>query len=508
MSWPRNLGALSGVSLMPRCCREVTISASLGLDAGEKVPIHAPCNKAQMFENADLRLLSRIMRAASSLLTLSTALAAAISAAPLTAQSSARDFQLPSSATPAPTPSAEGPVDDSGPVPVAPRPASTPTPAPAPSPTPTSVLRPTPTPTQAPTQAPTSAPTASRPVVQPIPTSTSRAQPAPQTRRVPQPSQTRVPVGREDLPSVTAIRPEQEAQIDVQTGENAAPTDIEAETGTPTSAPAETTSSPPAEQNADTADTADTTRTMPQWLIWAGTALLALLAGLFFWRRRKSARSEGAELLAAPLTKAPATEPEIEPVEPAEPSETTETVSKKPAPAPPLAKAPEETLDAATIPNLDLKLEIEQLSRSMMMMSLKCRVTLSNRSDKAARDVIVSADLVTANRALPMEAQTAGETAFLPEIGSNDRIGPHKTFSAPTTLTLPIQQLSVFKQGDKPLCVPLVRVRMDAKGAEPLYRTFVIGIAADPSLTASTKLHPVPLDGIPGSFPNVRSRAL
>ncbi|MEP4785374.1 MAG: hypothetical protein ABJX46_11655, partial [Erythrobacter sp.] len=185
-----------------------------------------------------------------------------------------------------------------------------------------------------------------------------------------------------------------------------------------------------------------------------------------------------------------------------------ETVAKTPTEAPPLAKAPEETLSAATLPNLDLKLEIEQLSRSMMMMSLKCRVTLANRSDKAARDVTVSADLVSANRALPMEAQTAGETAFLPEIGSDERIGPHKTFSAPATLTLPLQQLSIFKQGDKPLCVPLVRVRMDAKGAEPLYRTFIVGIAADPSLTASTKLHPVPLDGIPGSFPNVRHRAL
>lgn len=451
------------------------------------------------------------MRAASSLLALSTALAAATAAAPLTAQSSAQDFQLPSSATPAPTPSAEGPVDDSGPVPVAPRPASTPTPAPAPSPTPTSVLRPTPTPTQAPTLAPTSAPTASRPVVQPIPTSTGRAQPAPQTRRVPQPSQTRAPIDRENLPSAPAIRPEQEPQTDDQTGESAATTEIESETGAATNAPAETTSSPPTEQDAGSADTTATTRTMPQWLIGAGAALLALFAGSFFWRRRKFAQSEGAELLAAPLAKAPSAESEIEPAEPAETTETAETVSKTPAPAPPLAKAPqaaEYTLDAAAIPNLDLKLEIEQLSRSMMMMSLKCRVTLSNRSDKAARDVTVSADLVSANRALPMEAQTAGETAFLPEIGSNERIGPHKTFSAPTTLMLPIQQLSVFKQGDKPLCVPLVRVRMDAKGAEPLYRTFVIGIAADPSLTASTKLHPVPLDGIPGSFPNVRSRPL
>jgi LPXTG-motif cell wall-anchored protein len=304
-----------------------------------------------------------------------------------------------------------------------------------------------------------------------------------------------MPQERADTPAS-----EEQSTVPVEPEANDAATASSLET-----APTQSTSPEPA--NAPTTETS--MRTMPRWLIGVGAALLALLAGLFFWRRRKSAQDGNAELAEAPIAKTASedTEPQTAGPEVADKAPAATAVNSA-AKAPPLAAAPAETSSDTAAPNLDLKLEIEQLSRSMMMMSLKCRVTIANRSDKAARDITVSADMVSANRALPMEAQTAGETASLPSIGSHERIGPHKTFSTAATLTLPIQQLAAFKQAGKPLCVPLVRVRLDAKGAEPMFRTFVVGIAANPSLTASTKLQPVPLDGIPGSYPNVRQRPL
>ncbi len=385
---------------------------------------------------------------------------------------SANDFQLPPAPTPTNTPTVEGPADDSGIIPVGPRatptraaPDAAPTPAPAPTATLPSVLTPTPTPTGSPARAPSPQST-SQPVVQQT-RPTSRPTPAaPTARRTPQPlpARTLAPLEEE------AAQPNNTPVVDPSAPE-AAPTTI----------------APESQTAAQTAPITDATQTatasaMPDWLIWAlgaAAALLALLLGLAWWRRKADVAP--AEVMAAPA---------------------------KTAIAEPEELAPETAAIAGAPADLKLKLEIEQLSRSMMMITLKCRVTLANRSDKAARGVTIAADLVSANRGLPVEAQVATATAFLPEIGEAGRIGPHKTQSFPSTITLPVQQLAAFKHGNKPMFVPLVRVRMDTKDAEPEFHTFVVGIAADPSLTASTKLHPVPLDGIPGSYENARARRI
>ena len=404
---------------------------------------------------------------------------ALVSASPAAAQD-ARDFQLPPASSPTPSPQTEGPVDDSGIVPVGPRALPSPTaspsatPAPSPAPTPTATL---PTPATQPS---------ARPVVQPLPESGSSAAP---TARTPQ---------RESA-SETArtVRPTPTPQSNSAIAEEAIPvrsqdSGVANEASESSAATLPETIAPPVStsQSAQDSSTPDT-HTIPKWLIWilAGAAgLVGLIGGLIWWRRREK---PAPVLAAAPNTSELSTEPE---------SPADQNVGSD-------GSAPIAALDNAEN-TIGLKLEIEQLSRSMMMMSLKCRITLANRSDKAARGITICADLVSANRGLPTESQIAGATAFLPEIGNAPRIGPHKTFAAAATLTLPLQQLAAFKHGGRPMFVPLVRIRLEAENAEPIFRTFVVGIAADPSLTSSSRLHPIPLDGIPGSFDNVRSRPI
>lgn len=389
----------------------------------------------------------------------------ALSAASVSAQQSMQDFQLPPAPTPTATPQVEGPVDDSGIIPVGPR--AVPTSAsiePAASPTPP----PSPEQTQASRSQPDNA--ASRPIVQPTPSSSGRdAQPSAQ-RRAPQAT----PTSR----STPAISNQPAIDAEAPTTEQSGEASVDA-LPAPAGAPTSQTPLPPAAKTEplDIRVSEGLPASWPWWLGGLALALLALFAGWVF--RQRSA----APVQSAGLSQNPAAGAADDAALPAESA----IVSKA---------------------DLAVQLEVEQLSRSMMAITLKCRVTLSNRSDRAARDIALCADLVCANRQLPMNAQIANEASFLPEVGKTNRLGPHKTQSVAATLTIPIQQVAAFKHGNRPMFVPLVRVRMDCKDQEPIFRTFVVGIAADPTLQSSSKLHPVPLDGIPGSYQGVRSRPI
>ncbi len=442
---------------------------------------------------------------------------AALAPAPLSAQSNPQDFTLPPAPTPtpAPAPAAEGPVDDSGIVPVAPRPIATDTPAPAPTiPTPTTTAA-TPQPVET-----------SRPVVQPIPTANRTPRTSP-TRERAQPSREergtapqREETQRRTLPTPIA---EQEAAIEERDVPEQAPT-------TDTSATAEAlqgaAATDPVAQSGDTSPSATNGNAesesqatgpsifegLPSWLIWALLGGIALLAiGLFGWKRRKANAPAPSLAAAPPLADDPQPEADAEEVEPAAATTPVETPTTAPVAAPvkpaPAALAPTPPL-AGVQPRLDLKLEVEQMSRSMMMVMLGCKLTLSNRSEKALRDILVTSDLISANKALPKDQQVASETAFLSEIGNIERIGPNKSDTVTATLKLPIAELSGFRQGDIPMFVPLIRLRVAAAGIDPIHQTYVAGVRNPQSPAGSSRLHPVPLNGMPGTIPNVHAKLL
>ncbi|MFZ9395630.1 MAG: hypothetical protein ACO25F_06150, partial [Erythrobacter sp.] len=114
-----------------------------------------------------------------------------------------------------------------------------------------------------------------------------------------------------------------------------------------------------------------------------------------------------------------------------------------------------------------ISLEIEQLMRSVMMLTLTYRLTISNRSDQPLRGVAVAADLISSSHALPAEQQLATDTTQLAPAGEIEWIGAHQSRGVSGTLQLPLSSVEVFRQGQLPLCAPLLRLRIDIEGLAP-----------------------------------------
>lgn len=359
----------------------------------------------------------------------------ALAATPLAAQQNPQDFTLPPNPTPTPTPNVEGPVDDSGLVPIGPRVIPTATPTPLPTPAPMQTVRPAQTPAAAPTQRIT-------PTAQPSPRQTATPTPAPG------PAQTNseaIPEsGPSPLDNLPAFTPEQAA-----TGEAAA------------AAEGEAASSPqPA---------------LPEWWPWVAGIMAALglgaLGGWWIARRRSAS-----------------TAPEIEP---------------------PVVRSGMNAQSEAEIADAPVRIsttfEVERLTRSMMVLTLKYRLTIANRSDRALRNLSICADLVSARRHLPVEQQLAAGLIELPANSSIERVGPHQSTTVSGELRLPLSEIEIFQQGQVPLCVPLARLRIECAGSEPHLRSFLVGLESG---AIGGKLHPLPLNGPPGGYEGAQARPL
>jgi len=210
------------------------------------------------------------------------------------------------------------------------------------------------------------------------------------------------------------------------------------------------------------------------WWKWAAAALAAiLLAGgaAFAFRRNRAAQ--------APATIEP-------PIAPLQAESQTETKPIRPD-------------------RLKIGIQVGSMMRSVMMLTLKFGVELANRQDRALRNIRVSADLTSAKRGLPMEQQMASTQSELNALGQSDRIGPHQTGTVNGQLQLPLNEIEVFRQGQMPLCVPLLRLRVEAEGIEPQFLTFLIGQAA---LQPGGRLQPLPLAGPPGGMEGVQAKRL
>jgi len=145
-------------------------------------------------------------------------------------------------------------------------------------------------------------------------------------------------------------------------------------------------------------------------------------------------------------------------------------------------------------------LEVTSVSRSVMMVTVHIRLAIANRSDRALRDLAIAADLVSARRG---EDQRAGPATQLPEAARIERIGPHQTGRIEATLQLPVGSLEVMFQGQVPMFVPLVRVKISGPAIEDRYQTYVVGVGAG---MQGSRLHPLPLNGPPGSYQSIGAR--
>ncbi|MDY7097688.1 MAG: hypothetical protein SXU28_06080 [Pseudomonadota bacterium] len=166
------------------------------------------------------------------------------------------------------------------------------------------------------------------------------------------------------------------------------------------------------------------------------------------------------------------------------------------APAPPVMGQPPESALSSEPVRLDLSIAIGSATRSVMMFTLDCRVTIANRSARAVRALKLSGQVSC--------AQTAGgkpvDAGQL--ISEIDRIGPNQSQSVDALLQMPMTQVKAIRQGSTPIFVPLIHLTVEGNGDEAEQLTFVVGA---PSESSRVKLHPIPLDTPPGSIRGLRA---
>lgn len=262
------------------------------------------------------------------------------------------------------------------------------------------------------------------------------------------------------------------------------------------------------------------------WMI-GGIALILLLAGALgysVWRRKRLDKlppdEEGPSLargvsdvihrqmstsvrdIADGIDDAPAPttplKPEVTPKAATQP--TPDPLPQMPAAAP--APKPADEPDSDQPPaRIDITLDIIGATRSLMMFTLEFRLELANRSDRAVRDISVAGKLASAARGAANAAPLAGGQP----VGEIARIGPQQSRAITGRLQMPLAEVTPILQGNKPLMIPLLHLTIEGKGCTAMSRSFVIGA---PSQTGSGRVHPLALDGPPGSMPELRAQAI
>lgn len=226
-------------------------------------------------------------------------------------------------------------------------------------------------------------------------------------------------------------------------------------------------------------------------LAFAGVMLILLLGtGLLLWRRRRAAQEPlalPAPALAAGVRKSIAATQPAAGQKPTAPN----LAATAPAPAPELSAT--EPLD------VDLSLHIDSATRSVMMFMIDYRLTVANRSDRAARDIDISVQLTCAQRGGANGPPVAGGQ----RAGTIERIGPHQSRSISGQLQMPLTEVQAIRQGQRPLFIPLLHLSIASAGDHTLTRSFVVG---EPSSSSQRRVHPIRLDTPPGGLPGLQAR--
>ncbi len=184
------------------------------------------------------------------------------------------------------------------------------------------------------------------------------------------------------------------------------------------------------------------------------------------------------------------------------PAATDETRLQETAQAQPATAAPPPSSPAsAKQVRLDLALDIISASRSVMMFSVDLRLEIANRSDNAARDMKISAQMTCAERG----GSNAAPIASAQPIGEITRIGPHQSRSVSGQLSIPLSEVKVIQQGAKPLFIPLIHITIEGEGQKAATHSYVLGT---PSASSAGRVHPLTLDGPPGGMPGLRAQQI
>ena len=145
--------------------------------------------------------------------------------------------------------------------------------------------------------------------------------------------------------------------------------------------------------------------------------------------------------------------------------------------APPLIERPKVGGAGLGPPAKALTIQAEpiKLTQSVMNATLHYRLVLTNRSGTALGAADVGVDMVGAHGSAPVEEQVANRAHKLDIRHRVERISPRQSVRYEGQLAVPLAQARIIRQGNAALFVPLLRVRIDGIGDEPVLKTFVVG---------------------------------
>lgn len=336
---------------------------------------------------------------------------------------------------------------------------------------------------------------ADAPVVRPRPTQTATPQPsatptaAPAATPTPTPPATRQPVVRPSTAPRQAPAASTAAPSDLLALPGAAsPAPTAAfPTAIPTLAPAPAASTPAAEQ----APASDWAAFAVGALVGA-LALLALVGGLLWWRRKSSA----------------APEVEFEPPVVAKPQPAPEPEAPAAAPPPPPAPAPE-PIAAPKPEGLQIALEARRLDASLMATTLAYQLKLTNHGATPLSALAIEGDMVAAHSSLPVEQQIASPGQKLELRHALVELAAGESAEFKGELRLPLTAITPIRAGNAAYFVPLARLRVEAAQAANealvIAQTFVIGELPEQPGGA---LRPFRLDLGPRTFGKLGQRAV
>ena len=311
---------------------------------------------------------------------------------------------------------------------------------------------PTPTPTSR-APAPTPAPTATAPRIV-LPDLSDEAPAAQPSRTTRDPAAT----ARPSAPDAAAVAAD-------ASGTDAATEGL----GLSDAGPAPIAASPfPASTSAATTETVGSSL----WL-WALAALAALgalgFAGWIGWKRRPVSR--------------PAAVPQVE--------------------RPRLVSATAPAADDTALPEpLQVALEPLRLSLTLVNATLAYRLEIANRGAAPIAGLAIGADMISAHASMTREQQLSGPGAGAATLQRIERLDPGESRIVEGEFRLPFPQIVPIRQGNAALLLPLARFRVEAEGAQPLVRTFVVGQPGQGS-----SLQPFRLDQGPRVYPRLAQHA-
>ena len=156
--------------------------------------------------------------------------------------------------------------------------------------------------------------------------------------------------------------------------------------------------------------------------------------------------------------------------------------------------------DEPALPRIDVTVEIPGSSRSVMNFTLRYRINLANRSDRAVNDLAVAVQATTARQG----ESNAAPLAAAQSVSRVERIGPHQSRSITGEVQLPFASMNPIMQGRTMLFIPLLHVTLEGEGQQALARSFVIGTPG----ASEGRVQPLRMDMLPGSAIELRARAI